>query len=45
MQDYTQMAARDRDDLILLRESIDERRERVEREAMKKAERTKKRGR
>ena len=45
MQDYGQMPARDRDDLILLRVSIDERRDRLEREAIKKAERTRKRGR
>jgi len=44
MQDYEQMPARDRDDLILLRVSIDERRDRLEQEAIKKAQR-KKRGR
>ncbi len=43
MQDYEQMPARDRDDLILLRVSIDERKDRLERDATKKAKR--KRGR
>jgi hypothetical protein len=45
MQDYEQMPARDRDDLILLRVSIDERRERLEADAVRKAERARKRGR
>ncbi len=45
MEDYGRMAARDRDDLILLRAGLEERRAREENEAMKKAERGRKRGR
>lgn len=45
LQDYGRMAARDRDDLILLRVGLDERRAREENEAVKKAKRTGKRGR
>lgn len=43
MQDYERMPTRDRDDLILLRGSIEEYRQRQERLAMQKAQR--KRGR
>ncbi len=45
MQDYERMDARFRDDLILLRHGVDERRDRLERNAIAKAQRAGKRGR